>query len=172
MFSAYSLVSLAFVEVYIKFVHDIKRVLLAISLSNQALLFDIKERDTFSQFALVHEILDLLKDHEFNLCMDDFGTGYSALGHLQKLPIDHLKIDCSLVSNMHKDNDTYQMVSTLVALCSQLGITAIAEGVETAEQLLWLQKLGCQQGQGFFFSRPLPPPDIEVRFLQKLHQKS
>ncbi|NJN23390.1 MAG: EAL domain-containing protein [Acaryochloridaceae cyanobacterium RL_2_7] len=64
------------------------------------------------------------------------------------------------------------MVSTLVALCSQLGITAIAEGIENPEQLLWLQKLGCQEGQGFFFSKPLPPPDIEVRFLKKLHQKS
>jgi diguanylate cyclase (GGDEF)-like protein/PAS domain S-box-containing protein len=96
-----------------------------------------------------------LKDLGIALDIDDFGTGYSSLSHLRRFPIDALKIDRSFVSRMDRDVDDHEIVRTIVTLAANLGVAAVAEGVETLEQKVRLQGLRCRYGQGFLFSRPV-----------------
>lgn len=103
----------------------------------------------------VARIMTALKDMGATLAMDDFGTGYSNLAHLQKLPIDLLKIDRSFVSGMLADRDKLAIVRAILSLASALGMTTIAEGVEALDLAQRLAALGCTQGQGFLFGRPL-----------------
>ncbi len=105
--------------------------------------------------------LQRLKDLGVQLVVDDFGTGYSALSRLTLLPIDALKIDRSFVSAMMTDAHSQEIVRMIVGLAHVLGITAVAEGVETVEQLDVLRKLGCEYGQGYLFCRPVPAEAAE-----------
>jgi len=104
-------------------------------------------------------LLDL-KELGVKCSIDDFGTGYSGLSHLIGFPIDKLKIDKSFVATIDTDREA-PIVVAVVALAHGLGLEVVAEGVETAEQLERLQELGCDEMQGFLFSRPLPPERFE-----------
>ncbi|MGB5916811.1 MAG: EAL domain-containing protein, partial [Phormidesmis sp.] len=99
------------------------------------------------------------------ISIDDFGTGYSSLNYLHCLPVNSLKIDQSFVSQMQLESRNHKVVSTIVTLSNQLGLTNVAEGIETHQQLQYLQQLGCQFGQGYLFSKPLPANEIEAHFL-------
>jgi len=90
------------------------------------------------------------------LSIDDFGTGYSSLSSLHSFPISTLKIDASFVSRMNGQNENTEIVRTIMSLASNLGMDVIAEGVETLEQATKLRTFGCAEGQGFFFSKPIP----------------
>jgi c-di-GMP phosphodiesterase Gmr len=100
-------------------------------------------------------VLESLKALDANLAMDDFGTGYSNLAYLQKLPIDVLKIDRSFVTDMDANKDNRAIVSTILSLANALGMKTTAEGIETAEISSTLKKLGCTNGQGYYFAKPL-----------------
>jgi EAL domain-containing protein (putative c-di-GMP-specific phosphodiesterase class I) len=102
-----------------------------------------------------------LKELGIRLSMDDFGTGYSSLSYLHRFPLDTLKIDRSFVSQMRAHARNGEIVGTILSLANGLGMTVVAEGVETEEQLYGLRKMGCGFAQGFFFSKPLPAPRIE-----------
>jgi EAL domain-containing protein (putative c-di-GMP-specific phosphodiesterase class I) len=94
------------------------------------------------------------------LAIDDFGTGYSSLGTLRHFPVDTLKIDRSFVDGLGAESDDSVIVSGVIGLAHGLGLRVVAEGVETADQLARLHELGCDLGQGYYFSRPLPPGEI------------
>ncbi len=97
--------------------------------------------------------------------VDDFGTGFSSLKHLQRLPIDSLKIDGSFVRGIDGDEANRDVVSTIVGLARSLGIDAVAEGIEREEELETLLALGCEFGQGYLFAPPLAPEEVARRLL-------
>jgi EAL domain-containing protein (putative c-di-GMP-specific phosphodiesterase class I) len=96
------------------------------------------------------------------LSMDDFGTGYSSLSYLSRLPMDVLKIDQSFVRRLGENIQDEQIVRSVVQLAHSLNLQTVAEGVETPAQLAFLKALGCDQGQGYLFARPLPPLQFEA----------
>ena len=89
------------------------------------------------------------------IAIDDFGTGYSSLPNLQSMPIDHLKIDRSFISGVQQSQENDQIVRSIISLARSLGLSVIAEGVETRNQLEKLRALHCDKAQGFMFSRPV-----------------
>ncbi|MGC4252280.1 MAG: bifunctional diguanylate cyclase/phosphodiesterase [Sphingobium sp.] len=105
------------------------------------------------------KLLVALKDLRMSVAMDDFGTGYSNLASLHSLPIDILKIDRSFVFSMLEDRDKAVIVRTILSLAESLGMHVTAEGIETQELALELQRLGCWQGQGYYFARPMNEAD-------------
>ena len=96
------------------------------------------------------------------LSVDDFGTGYSSLTYLIHLPIDEVKIDRSLVTNMNSSADKEVVVRSTIDLARNLGQDVVAEGVETVEVLHRLEELGCHLAQGYYVSRPLPIEELDV----------
>jgi EAL domain-containing protein (putative c-di-GMP-specific phosphodiesterase class I) len=96
-----------------------------------------------------------LKDLGISLDIDDFGVGYSSLRSLHRFPIDSLKIDRSYIANLHTHNESEVIVRTILALARNIGVSVVAEGVETSEELAVLMKLNCELAQGNLFSKPL-----------------
>jgi len=99
------------------------------------------------------------------IAIDDFGTGFSSLSHLAKLPVDTLKIDRSFVIEMTVGPEGLALVSTIISLAHALKLKVVAEGVETEEQSRLLRLLGCDEMQGYLFSKPLPSEIFETRYL-------
>jgi EAL domain-containing protein (putative c-di-GMP-specific phosphodiesterase class I) len=106
------------------------------------------------------EVLAEIHDRGLKLAIDDFGTGYSSLARLKHMPVDILKIDGSFIREVDHDRDSASMVSAMISLAESLGMTPLAEGIETEGEWRFLVDRGCALGQGYFFSRPVPPGDI------------
>jgi CheY-like chemotaxis protein len=106
-------------------------------------------------------MLDELKKLGVLLAMDDFGTGYSSLSHLKRFPFDKLKMDISFVREVTSDPGSAAIAKTIIALAHNLNLRVIAEGIETKAQLSYLRDHGCDEMQGFYFSRPIPAAEIE-----------
>ncbi len=100
--------------------------------------------------------LNRLAGRGFKLSIDDFGTGYSSLAYLKRLPVDELKIDKSFVMAMERDLDDARIVRSTIELAHNLGLTVVAEGLETAKAWGMLSRLGCDEGQCYFISKPMP----------------
>lgn len=112
-------------------------------------------------------IQKILKLREMNITfsLDDFGTGYSSLSHLKDLPVDKLKIDRSFINDISIDTQDENLVRSIIQLASNLGITTVAEGVETKEQVEWLMINGSDMLQGYYFSKPIPIGDFREKYL-------
>ena len=99
------------------------------------------------------------------IVFDDFGTGYASLSYLKKFPLDGLKIDQSFVLDLLTDSDDAAIVSSTIGLSKQLGLSVIAEGIENRATADLLLSMGCEEGQGYFFGKPMPAREFEARFL-------
>jgi diguanylate cyclase (GGDEF)-like protein len=102
-------------------------------------------------------ILNALRDRQIQLAIDDFGTGYSSLSYLHRFSVDTLKIDRSFVSRLGPNGEGLQIIEAMASMAQSLGITVVAEGVETPEQAFQLKQLGCEYAQGYWFAKPLNP---------------
>ena len=105
--------------------------------------------------------LDQVRAMGIGISIDDFGTGYSSLAYIARLPVDVIKIDRAFITRLGDDADSMSIVQTIISLTHALRRKVVAEGVETEEQASLLRSLGCDQFQGYLFSKPLPAADIE-----------
>ena len=135
---------------------QVKRAIDTSGIAANTLQLEVTESILIQDLETVFEIFRGLKALGVGLKIDDFGTGYSSLQYLTQLPFDTLKIDRSFVFSMCQDNQSMDVVKTIVELARNLGMGVVAEGVETSEQVERLRELGCEFGQGYYFSRPVP----------------
>lgn len=136
--------------------NSIQGIVRAAGLTPACLELELTESGLMGNVERAIEIMQTLKTAGFALSIDDFGTGYSSLSYLKCLPVDTLKIDISFVRDMLKDRHDYTIVTTIIGMARNLGLKAIAEGVEEAAQAEALLALGCDEAQGYYFGRPEP----------------
>jgi len=136
--------------------NQVKDVLDEVGLEPRNLKVEITESMAMHEMERTIETLMHLTRMGLQISVDDFGTGYSSLAYLKRYPIDTLKIDRSFVKDIPRDLDDMAITKTIIAMANNLHLKIIAEGVETLEQLEFLRAEGCQQVQGYYFSKPLP----------------
>jgi diguanylate cyclase (GGDEF)-like protein/PAS domain S-box-containing protein len=131
-----------------------------------ALELEMTESGIMEQGEHARAFLDALKRLGLRLSIDDFGTGYSSLAYLKRLPVDKLKIDRSFICDLPSNRGDAELAATIITLGHNLGMTVLAEGVETRDQLDFLSARGCDAYQGYLYSRPVPADEFERRFLR------
>ena len=142
-------------------VDQVTRILGETGLPPEALELEITESVVMDESEAGTRTLRRLRDVGVHLVLDDFGTGYSSLSYLKHLPLDTIKIDRSFVTGLgERDQANLPIVEAVISLAHGLGIEVVAEGIETVDEATRLRALGCDRGQGFVYSRPLPAPNI------------
>lgn len=153
-----------FAENVLKLLHDLE-------LQPEFLSLEITESIFIKETTNTKDTLDLLKSNKIGISFDDFGTGYSSLSYLKDFPVNIIKIDRAFVRDLALSKHDAAIVDTILKICTTLHLGTIAEGVETADHALKLKELGCTLLQGYYFSKPCSPEELEERFpviLQKL----
>jgi diguanylate cyclase (GGDEF)-like protein/PAS domain S-box-containing protein len=144
-------------------VRDIDEALRATGMDPRLLELEITEGMVVQNPVRAREILAAIKARGIRLAIDDFGTGYSSLGQLRNFPIDTLKVDRSFVSDLATDPEDRAITEAIIAMGRTLSLTVVAEGVETPEQVAFLRANACDEVQGFYFGRPMPPEQVAAR---------
>ena len=139
------------------FLDDLFKVLEETSLDPTRLEIELTESVLMKRAGATASILQALREKRVRVSIDDFGTGYSSLSYLRKFPVDALKIDQSFVRQIGVADDETTIVKAVIGMARGLKLRVIAEGVETPEQLAFLRAHHCDEAQGFYFSRPIPP---------------
>lgn len=147
-------------------IKQIDRILQETGLSGQSLKIEITESVLIENADLAANMLAQLKKLGVQVYIDDFGTGYSSLSYLHNFPIDALKIDRSFVNRMGSNNNRAELVKIIATMAHNLNMNVVAEGIETPEQLLQLQALECEYGQGYLFAKPLAK-EAATAFIQQ-----
>jgi EAL domain-containing protein (putative c-di-GMP-specific phosphodiesterase class I) len=142
-------------------------VLAAINLPPRALEIEITENAVLAHPDRARAVLQTLSHAGVRITIDDFGTGFSSLANLRQLPVQEIKIDRSFVRDMALDQDDHTVVRAVVDLAHRLGLTAVAEGVETEECLEQLRAIGCDAAQGYLIAPPMPAGDVEAWLLAR-----
>lgn len=142
-------------------VSEVELILTKVGLPAENLELEVTESFIMQQQQAAITQLNELRMHGLSLAIDDFGTGYSSLSYLKRFPIHKLKIDQSFVHDLPSSPDDAAISNAIIALSKSLGLTTIAEGVETEEQAKFLAELGCREAQGYFYSRPLTAEQAE-----------
>lgn len=139
----------------------VTQILVETGLSSEHLELELTESMAMHDPLEAIKIMDNLHKRGIRLSIDDFGTGYSSLSYLKKFKIYKLKIDQSFVRDIDSDTDDRAIVKAIIMIARSLGMVTIAEGVETAEQLAFLQEQGCEEAQGYYYSKPLSASRFE-----------
>jgi EAL domain-containing protein (putative c-di-GMP-specific phosphodiesterase class I) len=140
-----------------------------LGVSESCISVEITEGLLLNALPTVIDKLLAFRDVGIQVAIDDFGTGYSALSYLKRFDIDYLKIDQSFIRNLERDANDLVLSEAIVIMAHKLGLEVVAEGVETQAQRDRLVEIGCDYGQGYLFSRPLPAAEFE-QFLLGGHQ--
>ena len=143
-------------------INQIEQILAETGLDGSCLKLEITESMLMEDVQETIKTFLQIKAVNIQLSIDDFGTGYSSLSYLNRFPVSTLKIDRSFVNQMNFDEQKFEVVRLITTLAHTLGMNVIAEGVETAEQFAQLRALGCEFGQGYFFSKPLNCASVEA----------
>jgi EAL domain-containing protein (putative c-di-GMP-specific phosphodiesterase class I) len=143
------------------FISKVINILNNINLDPAFIEFEITERITLNGDEDIKKKLEELKKIGISISIDDFGTEYSSFRNLKKLPIDKIKIDMEFVQGINKSEKDTAIVSSIIELCHRLGLDVIAEGVETTEQLEFLENKCCNKVQGYLYYKPIPEEDME-----------
>ena len=146
-----------------RFVNTLQELLAETGCQPQWLELEVTEGQIMQDSNLAIQILNQLKALGISLAIDDFGTGYSSLSQLKRLPINKLKIDQSFIRDLPKDEDDVMISKSIIALSKNMGLTVIAEGVETEAQKDFLLANGCHYIQGYLYSKPMSATDIEPK---------
>ena len=133
----------------------------AAGLPSELLMFEITETVVMEDLSGAREIMKKLNRLGVRLAIDDFGTGHSSLAYLKQFPVHEVKVDRTFVQGVAESRVDSAIVRAIIDLANAMGISAIAEGVETKDQVTGLRMLGCPVGQGFYFSRPLPAEEFD-----------
>lgn len=144
------------------FVETVRQTLKRHNLPPQSLEIEVTESLVMNHQELMKTVLGQLQRMGVTVAIDDFGTGYSSLAYLKDLPIDNLKVDRTFISDLPYDAAYISITQAIIDLGHALGFTVTAEGIETVEQLEFLQKAGCDTGQGYLISKPLPASQFEA----------
>jgi diguanylate cyclase (GGDEF)-like protein/PAS domain S-box-containing protein len=147
------------------FVHRVERALADSGADPSRLRLELTESLLLDNVNDCIAKMQSLKSIGVGFALDDFGTGFSSLSYLKRLPLDELKIDRSFIRDIATDPSDAVIVQTIIGMASNLGLTVIAEGVESAEQLAWLRRHRCDGYQGWYFGRPVPLPEFETMLL-------
>lgn len=125
-------------------------------------VFEITETALLQDFETARENIKRLRQAGAKVALDDFGTGYSSLSHVQHLPLDKLKIDRSFIKDIETNTTSQTIVRSILALCQGMHMECVAEGAETESQVRFLQAMGCQWVQGYYFAKPMPEAEIQA----------
>jgi len=150
-----------------QFCHTVQSVLADVGLAPQNLELEITEGVFMHNEENTLAVLQQLKSTGLHLSIDDFGTGYSSLSYLKRFPIDKLKIDQSFIRDCHQNDDDKAIIETIVSLGKSLNLSLIAEGVEEESHVDFLRGLGCDEIQGYWFSKPILPDQIVALLAEK-----
>lgn len=140
--------------VFSEFSRDLRRIVAASGISPDHIVFEITERDTVKNLSLLERFLSELKADGFKLAIDDFGSGFSSFHYLRRFPIDYLKIEGDFISNMLSSEKDHTFVTSIRSLAREMGITVVAEYVESAEVLGELERMEVHLAQGYYIGRP------------------
>lgn len=149
-----------------KFEENLKRIITETEVNPRFVELEITESILMKDFEKGVKLLTEIRNLGINIALDDFGTGYSSLSYLKQLPINTLKIDKSFIDNIVANEREKAIVDGIIQLAQKIDLDVIAEGVETVDQIKLLQSIGCNQIQGYYFSKPLPADEIEEKFLK------
>jgi len=142
-------------------VSDTMQVLSETGLAPEKLVLEVTETAMISDFDLALSRLRDLRASKIRVAVDDFGSGYSSLNYIRRLPIDVLKIDRAFIAEIGESPEVVALTKTILDLASIIGVVAVAEGIETVDQLATLRQLGCARGQGYLFMAPVTGEEIE-----------
>jgi len=134
-----------------------------------SLVLEITEEAVVQDIERAAAVLYELRDMGLSISMDDFGMGYSSLGHLQRLPVDELKIDRAFVANLPDERQNAAIVRSIIKLAHDLALEVVAEGVETTAALRWLREAGCERAQGYYLGKPMAIREFERWYFDWQH---
>lgn len=153
-------------------IEKIEKILNETELKPEYLVIEVTEITLLDDKVNVVENFNRIKNIGIKVDIDDFGTGYSSFGYLKSFPINKIKIDRSFISHIDTDKENQEITSAILQLGKGLGLEIIAEGIETIAELNYLKSLGCEEGQGYYFSRPLPTLELEELFKKQAERQN
>ena len=152
-------------------VEEIKNIVDEAGIPRDVITIELTESAIGSNFEFIKREIERFKELGFSVWMDDFGSGYSSLNVLQSIKFDLIKFDVHFMRSFDEDKNSRILLQELTKMASALGITTVCEGVETEEQVKFLQEIGCSKLQGFYYSEPIPFGDVKGDYTNKKEMK-